>query len=288
MTPLKIVGVPEHFNLPWRMAISNGDFAKAGIDLQWTDVPEGTGKMCQMLRNGDADVAVILSEGIVKDIIAGNPSRILQKYVETPLVWGVHVVNNSPFAKPEDLEDGVAAISRPGSGSQLMAYVFAGNMGWETGNLKFETVHTIEGAVEALNSGAADYFMWEKFMTKPLVDHGIFRRIAEVPTPWPCFVIAASLNAIENHAHLLQKMLKIINDVTSDFKKIPGIDVELAETFNQKLPDIQQWLEITEWSQNKMDEQTLNIIQNKLGELRIIDNLGTFANIVKSWELPTN
>ena len=29
-------------------AIDNGEFERAGIDLQWTDVPEGTGKLCQM------------------------------------------------------------------------------------------------------------------------------------------------------------------------------------------------------------------------------------------------
>ena len=30
--------------------------------------------------------------------------------------------------------------------------------------------------------------------TKPLVDNGIFRRIADCPTPWPCFVIAVRDN----------------------------------------------------------------------------------------------
>ena len=50
MKTIKIAGVPEHFNLPWHLAIDNGDFEKENIDLQWTDVPEGTGKMCQMLR----------------------------------------------------------------------------------------------------------------------------------------------------------------------------------------------------------------------------------------------
>jgi hypothetical protein len=48
--------------------------------------PEGTGKMCQMLRSGETDIAVILTEGIVKDIVAGNPSRIVQVYVDSPLI----------------------------------------------------------------------------------------------------------------------------------------------------------------------------------------------------------
>ena len=79
---IKIVGVPEHFNLPWHMCIEDGEFDAVGIDLQWTDVPEGTGKMCQMLREGEADIAVILTEGIVKDITAGNPCKIVQVYVQ--------------------------------------------------------------------------------------------------------------------------------------------------------------------------------------------------------------
>ena len=39
--------------------------------------------MCQMLRDGEADMAVILTEGIVKDIVAGNPSKIVQIYVQS-------------------------------------------------------------------------------------------------------------------------------------------------------------------------------------------------------------
>jgi actin-like ATPase involved in cell morphogenesis len=58
--------------LPWHLAIENKEFESHDINLQWTDVPEGTGKMCQMLRDGETDIAVILTEGIVKDIVAGN------------------------------------------------------------------------------------------------------------------------------------------------------------------------------------------------------------------------
>ena len=67
MTTLKIAGVPEHFNLPWHLCIEEGRFEQSGIDAQWTDVPEGTGKLCQMLRDGSTDIAVILTEGIIKD-----------------------------------------------------------------------------------------------------------------------------------------------------------------------------------------------------------------------------
>lgn len=282
MKTIKIAGVPEHFNLPWHLCIENGAFENEGIDLQWTDVPEGTGKLCQMLRNEETDIAVILTEGIIKDIVAGNPSKIIQVYVNSPLIWGIHVDAKSKYQTLSDLENTKVAISRIGSGSQLMAYVNAHNQGWKTDNLQFEIINTIDGAVEALSNQTADYFMWERFMTKPLVDNGTFRRIDDCPTPWPCFVIAVRNEVLENHPETIEKILEIINQTTSEFKDIPSIDRTLSERYHQKLEDIQEWLSLTEWSQKQLTEQMLNKVQNQLLELSIIDKKGTFADIVKA------
>lgn len=272
MTSLKIVGVPEHFNLPWHLCLENGEFEKENIDLQWTDVPEGTGKMCQMLRDGSTDIAVILTEGIIKDIVGGNPSKIVQIYVESPLIWGIHVAAQSNYQSLTDLNKTKAAISRIGSGSQLMAYVNAKNQGWNTSELQFEIVNTIDGAVTALTDGTADYFMWEHFMTKPLVDNGVFRRLGDCPTPWPCFVIAVREEVLAKQPETITKLLGIINAKTRIFKAIPNITDHLATTYNQKIEDIKEWLRLTEWSQETIDNELLNRIQKQLVELRIIDN----------------
>lgn len=282
MKTIKIAGVPEHFNLPWQLCIENGEFDVEGIDLQWTDVPQGTGKLCQMLRDGSADMAVILTEGIVKDILAGNPSKIVQVYVASPLIWGIHVASGSEYQKLSDLEGKTAAISRVGSGSQLMAYVNAGNQGWDTSGLKFEIVNTIDGAVQALTTGAADYFMWERFMTQPLVDQGVFRRIAECPTPWPCFVVAVRDEMLRTNPGTIRRILEIINNTTVEFREIPSIDRTLASKFNQKTEDVRQWLTLTKWSQKPPSEQMLNNVQNQLLALSIIDKKGTFAELAKA------
>lgn len=282
MKTINIAGVPEHFNLPWHLCIENGDFKKTNINLQWTDVPEGTGKMCEMLRNGQTDMAVILTEGIVKDIVAGNPSKIVQMYVESPLIWGINVAANSKYKTLSDLENTIVAISRYGSGSQLMAYVNANNQNWNTVDLQFEVVNTIDGAVEALSNGTADYFMWELFMTKPLVDKGVFKRIADCPTPWPCFVIAVRDEIILKHHDTIKQILDIINSKTKSFKTIPNIDQVLSENYHQKINDIQEWLSLTKWSQKSVTSAMLLKIQNQLFDLRIIDKKGTFASIVKA------
>ena len=40
---------------------------------------------------------LFLTEGIIKDIIAGNPSKIVQTFVQSPLIWGIHVAANSNY-----------------------------------------------------------------------------------------------------------------------------------------------------------------------------------------------
>lgn len=282
MKTVKIAGVPEHFNLPWHLCIENGEFEEENINLQWTNVPEGTGKMCQMLRDGETDLAVILTEGILKDIAAGNPSKIVQIYVQSPLIWGIHVDAKSDFQTLKDLKNKKAAISRIGSGSQLMAYVNANEQGWEMDDLEFEIVNTIDGAVDALINKKADYFMWERFMTKPLVDKGIFRRIEDCPTPWPSFIIVGRDEFLKKNAKTVETILKIINKTTVDFKEIPEIDKKLSKLFNQKAEDIKEWLKLTQWSQKNLTEKSFNKIQNQLFDLGIIDKKSIFVETVKA------
>jgi ABC-type nitrate/sulfonate/bicarbonate transport system substrate-binding protein len=253
------------------MAIEEGAFRERGIELKWKDVPEGTGKMSKMLALGEAELAIILTEGIVKSITEGNPVKIVQEYIATPLYWGIHVAANSRYQTLADLENKTVAISRYGSGSHLMSFVNANNHGWSTSSLKFELVNTLDGAIEALNSGKADYFMWEHFTTKPIVDAGIFRRLGDCPTPWPCFVIAANDTFLTDHKNILGHILEVINMYTSEFKLIPSIDRTLSNKYGQLLEDVQEWLSMTEWSQSQLNVQTLQSVQECLLELGLIN-----------------
>ncbi|MDT0558873.1 substrate-binding domain-containing protein [Ichthyenterobacterium sp. W332] len=271
MKNVRIGGVPEHFNLAWYLTLKNGEYKNEGINLRWKDYYGGTGAMCKALRDNEIDIAVILTEGIIKDIIAGNPSKIVQTFVQSPLIWGVHVADHSKFKTVQDIKGTRAAISRFGSGSHLMAYVNAERNDWDLEkDLKFEVIKNLDGAVEGLAKGDADYFMWEKFTTKPIVDDGVFRRIDECPTPWPCFVIAVTESFIKNHKDDLKTILDIINSTTSEFKVIPSIDRTIANRYDQQLEDVREWLSITEWSQSLIDKQTIELVQNTLLSLDII------------------
>ncbi|NRB82240.1 MAG: ABC transporter substrate-binding protein [Winogradskyella sp.] len=281
MKKVNIGGVPEHFNLAWYLTLKNGEYKQEGINLRWHNYYGGTGAMCKALRDDDIDIAVILTEGIIKDIIAGNPSKIVQTFVESPLIWGIHVASGSDFKTIEDLKGSRAAISRYGSGSHLMAYINAKNSNWNLEqDLNFEVIKNLDGAVEGLKNNKADYFMWEKFTTKPLVDDGIFRRIGVCPSPWPCFVIAVRDQFIRHHEDDLRIILDIINQTSSEFKSIPSIDRTIANRYEQELEDVQEWLSLTEWSQELIDVKTINMVQEELLSLDIIPRRAKYSELI--------
>ena len=274
MKKVKIGGVPEHFNLPWHLAIENGKFKKKDIDLQWQDFHGGTGAMCKSLRDGSIDMAILLTEGIIKDIINGNPSKIVKIYVESPLLWGIHVGAHSNFKKVNDLEKATIAISRYGSGSQLMALVNAHNNGFDVDTLQYEIVKNLDGGVQALTDGTADYFMWEHFTTKPLVDQGIFRRVDSITTPWPCFVIAVRDEVLESNPEAIKTIIKVINKQLKVFKKTErteDLEMLFSERYQQQLEDIRTWHSMTKWNRKKrISKKLINTIQNKLVTFNVI------------------
>jgi len=273
MKKFQIGGVPEHFNLPWYLTLKDKEYIKKGVNLRWKDYPGGTGQMCKALREKEIDMAVILTEGIVRDIVNGNDCKIVQVFVKSPLVWGIHVAESATYKKINDLKGTHAAISRYGSGSHLMAYVNAENNGWDIEkDLRFTVIKNLEGALESLPNGEGDYFMWEKFMTKPHVDNGTFRIVGECPTPWPCFVIAVRNEVLEKDEKSIKRIIEIINNSTSNFKEIPFIDTMIANRYGIKLEDVREWLSLTEWSQKQLSEKELENIQNQLLKLDLIKN----------------
>lgn len=279
MIRINLAGVPEHFNFSWIQTIESGLFQAIGLDINWTNVPEGTGKLCQLLRDGSTDLAIVLTEGILKDISLGNPSVIIQKYVESPLLWGIHVAAQSPYFSVADLQHKKAAISRIGSGSQLMAYVNAHNQGWDN-HIDFQIVHTIDGAVEALTNQKADYFMWEHFMTKPLVDQGIFRHLADCPTPWPCFVVAVRKTFLEEHSEAIKQLLDCINQHTKSIKNQPNLAERIAQHYQLNSIDVETWLSQTNWSQRNFTPDEFSALENKLIDFAILEKKLNFNSVI--------
>jgi len=74
---LRIGGVPEHFNLPWQLALEQDVFSALNIQVSWTYFAGGTGVMTEALQEGDLDVALMLTEGCVSAFHRGLDARIV-------------------------------------------------------------------------------------------------------------------------------------------------------------------------------------------------------------------
>jgi ABC-type nitrate/sulfonate/bicarbonate transport system substrate-binding protein len=283
MTGLKIGGVPEHFNLPWRLSIEERLFNSIGLELHWSDMTGGTGQMIKGLQTGSIDIAVLLTEGITKSILEGLDAKIVNIYVQSPLRWGVHVPVDSDFYSLSDLENGTFAISRFGSGSHLMALVHANQVGWDASKLKFNVVGDVYGGLWALENREADGFLWEKFTTKPFVDQGKCRCIGEVVTPWPCFVIAVRNEILEKHSEVINEMSKIVGNRAFQLKN----DAQAIQTFSWRYhlepEDVKLWLSETIWNYNmNFSEDSFDNTIATLDQLNLIEpiSLNDWKNVL--------
>ncbi len=248
MIGLKVGGVPEHFNLPWRMAIEEGRFKKEGIQLHWSDLGGGTGQMIRGLENGTIDVAVLLTEGITKAILQGLDAKIIRVYVTTPLHWGIHVPYNGKINTVDQLENQTFAISREGSGSHLMAYVKASQEGWDPQQLKFNIIGDVFGGLWALENGEADAFLWEKYTTHPYTEQKKCKYIGEVVTPWPCFVIAVRNEVFDKYESELDKMCLIVEEKAKELKSNENAIDIISWRYNLRHGQVENWLNETEWN----------------------------------------
>lgn len=248
MLGLKIGGVPEHFNLPWRMGIEEGKFREKDIQLHWSDMGGGTGQMIRGLENKTLDVAIVLTEGITRAILQGLDAKLVQIYVTTPLHWGIHVPFNSDIQSINDLENKTFAISREGSGSHLMTYVKASQEGWDTSKLKFNVIGDIYGGLWALEQNQAQGFLWEKYTTHPYTEQEKCRLVGEVVTPWPCFVIAARTEVYEKHEVKLKEMCEIVAKKAFDLKENENASEIISWRYNLRHRHVVNWLNETDWN----------------------------------------
>lgn len=248
MIRLRIGGVPEHFNLPWHLASAGGGFAALEAEVLWRDYPGGSGAMAKALRAGELDAALLLTEGAVAGIADGGGYRIASLYTDTPLIWGIHVPAASRLRSVADVRGARYAISRRGSGSHLMAYVHAQAEGWPVEALQFVVVDNLDGAIAAFAAGAADVFFWEKFMTKPLVDAGRFRRVGEFSAPWPAFVLCvADAASAEQRAALARVLAAVLAEARALVARADSPAL-IAARYGLVAADVEEWLAKTRWS----------------------------------------
>ena len=281
MIGLRIGGVPEHFNLPWRLALEARRFEALGVDVRWQDYPGGSGAMASALRDGELDAALLLTEGAVAAVAGGVALQIASLFTDSPLVWGIHVPAASRFEAVADIAGARYAISRPGSGSHLMAFVHARAQDWPVERMTFVPVGNLDGAVAAFAAGKADVFFWEKFMTKPLVDAGAFRRVAELTAPWPAFVVCAANGVDSERRAALERVVATVLDEARALRAKPNAAQLIAARYDLTPADVAEWLRTTRWSARVgVEESDVEPACSALGSLGVLARAVTAAECI--------
>jgi hypothetical protein len=272
---IKLGGVPEHLNYPWLYAIEKGYFEKEGIEIAWVDYPSGTGAMAKDLTNNSLDIAIVLTEGAIKEIANQAPFKIVKTYMESPLIWGIHTSANNPLANVANLNKMKYAVSRMGSGSHLMAYVHAQERGQSIGQEQMIAVNDLQGALLSLKSLDTDLFLWEKFTTKPFVDNGELKRIDEFPTPWPCFVMVATDTWLTSNLSVLDTVIKILHTTVNELlNDIPRLIGSIAQRYKLNAQDVSEWFFTIHWSlQRTVSKEMLRGVHQYLMQLGLANEI---------------
>lgn len=278
---IRLGGVPEHFNLPIHLAIADGSFESRGVKIEWQTCKGGTGQMTKALETGELDACILLTEGIIKAIIAGNPSKIISGYVNTPLIWGIHTGVNNSLQAHHEIYDKQYAISRFGSGSHLMAIVDANFKDRQLSDEQFTVIKNLDGALTALDTLETDVFYWEKYTTKPFVDSGQLRRIGEFVTPWPCFMIAATKDILAREPDTVIRMLRTIHDSCDRFMQTDDSIELVVKRYQQNRKDVARWFHTTEWAiHGWVSDKMLRSVVHNLKVAAIVEETAAIPELV--------
>src|SRR4051794_35770264 len=107
---------------------------------------------------------------------------------------------------------------------------------------EFVVLNTFAKLREAVNSGEADFFMWEHFTSKRYYDSGEIRRVGEIYTPWSSWKIVASTKLDKDDGRvedLLEKLnlgIKHFNENQEEAVKHISTELDYSEE------DAREWL----------------------------------------------
>ncbi|KAF8896300.1 periplasmic binding protein-like II [Infundibulicybe gibba] len=241
--PLRVGYVREHFSSPLLQFAA----ADKGETFTLVECPSGTGQLISRLTNDEIDIAIALTDPLISGLANGSTAyRLVGSFVATPLNWAVITGAGSKYGAIADLQGTTLGISRPGSGSQTMAYVMALQQGWPTKALEFQANNDIHGLIDSVNAGTTSAFMWEWFTTKPFADAGVVRFIGSVPTPWPSWLIAAHTDTARAPPAAVRAFLHSLDEYTrafgaEDARAGPSVEY-IKGTFGYPVADIEAWL----------------------------------------------
>ena len=148
---------------------------------------------------------------------------------------------------PKDLVGAPFAISRLGSGSHLMAILYAQRHGWTPRAEDLIVVHNMEGAAEHMRSGGPIIFLWEEYVTARYVDAGEMRRVDVIRGDWPGFVIVAREGVLSERPEAMRAALAVLKRSVRDLETVDDLVTRVMRNGDFTAERAAAWLEQVRW-----------------------------------------
>ncbi|ODV93689.1 hypothetical protein PACTADRAFT_51454 [Pachysolen tannophilus NRRL Y-2460] len=276
---LKVGFVPEHFSTPIQFAKIHGFFTQKNLQVELIPFLSGSGHLIQCLKSQEIDIAIGLTEAFVRGICDGDTEyKISGTYVESPLCWSISTGSQrEDITSCSQLNGKKISVSRIGSGSYVMPFVLALNNQFQkpfySGFPAVSTFANLRDSVNLVkNIEPSDAFMWEFFTSKKYYDNGEIKKIGEIYTPWPSWVIVSSSKLIENEPLKLKEFLIAIQEGIDYFNdhKEEAVDY-IGENLDYSKEDAIEWMKTVKFSN---DVKLINYDRTVLNTSNILRTAG--------------
>ncbi|CAN3354357.1 hypothetical protein DICA1_A04500 [Diutina catenulata] len=263
---LRVAYIPEHFASPLFLALKHQFFK---TEVKFVPVIEGTGRLVKLLNDDEVDIAIGLTEGFISDIAKGNTAnKVIGTYVKSPLCWAISAGAQSGLQDKSELDGSTVGVSRIGSGSYVMSFVLAHQLHFKK-PFEFKVLDNFKNLREGVNSGAADFFMWEHFTSKKYYDNGEIKRIGDIYTPWPSWVITASKKALGEQQEAVDAFVAGVKQGIAYFDAHHDEAVAwIAENLDYSKEDAQEWLKTVEFNPS-LDVDWKTVVENTRDTLKL-------------------
>ena len=152
-----------------------------------------------------------------------------------------------------------------------MAYVNAFEKKWDLTQLKFTVVGDVYGGLWSLKEHEAQGFLWEKYTTQPFVDQEKCRRVGEVKTPWPCFVIAVNKQIAQDNSALIKLICETVQQKALALKQNSEAAAIISWRYKLAVDQVKKWLSETDWNYNNaLDLSDFERVVHYLKEMKMI------------------
>ena len=142
-----------------------------------------------------------------------------------------------------------------------MGFVLADTHGWLDTNTSSSgpfsstvILNTFEKLRNAVNSGEADFFMWEHFTSKRYYDSGEIRRVGEIYTPWSSWKIVASTNLVNKESGMdarVKELFGKLDQGVKHFQENPDEAVKYISTeLDYSEEDAKEWMKTVRFPTN--------------------------------------